>query len=136
MELKFRACDLSGEYRMLTVKQLSWEVHPDGILRLHFCGSADGYDTVSWLGLHSGFGAVDGSEGAEWILMKYTEQKDKNGKEIYDDDIMRKPTGQTYMVRKQRYSCGGLGILGYKDMSQDEIIGNVHENPERDWGEA
>ena len=62
-------------------------------------------------------------------VMQFTGRKDKTGEEIYDDDIMRKPTGQTYKVGKQRYSCGGLGILGYKDMSKDETIGNIHENP-------
>lgn len=61
---------------------------------------------------------------------------DKNGKEIYESDIVKR-TG--YLPQEIWFEDGGY-LIGIKDNSdhhfyqaiakQSEIIGNIHENPE------
>ena len=76
------------------------------------------------------------------ILMQYTGLKDKNGREIYEEDIVRW-NGEARVVRYcNSYSCGkyeldlhqkGMGgvLSGDPENWYDlEVIGNIYENPE------
>ncbi len=73
-------------------------------------------------------------ERGTYELMQYTGLKDKNGKEIYEGDIVREDIEErTYQVV---FSNGGFmgeskdnKILFFGD-GHVEVIGNIYENPE------
>jgi len=75
------------------------------------------------------------------ILMQYTGLKDKNGKEIYEGDIVKHDfefgngKGIVY-YSTPKFSLKEIGIKAvcdcftWDEWERFEIIGNIHENPE------
>lgn len=123
-EIKFRAWDVNAN-KMLEPWQLS--IH---------------YPKVFVQKIKNGDGEVRNVE-----LMQFTGLKDKNGKEIYEGDIVRVPDDYEeygFMAGEQReiYYLDGCFRLKPKkentrdrgntimdDMDKCEIIGNIYENP-------
>lgn len=119
-EIKFRAWD-SNEEEMYVVNSLDIEngnVEAQGD-ELSLCYRTD------IEGLHP-----------EVVLMQYTGLKDKNGKEIYEGDVVKWETGEGwfYEVRFERgefrgYREGG-NLKLWTEERYLEVSGNIYKNPD------
>ena len=113
-EIKFRACDTKNNH--------VWEINE----RLHLQLQGN-----SWKIVDIDFGS---QRWSSWndphiILSQYTGLKDKNGKGIYEGDILRRKTGYIFEVRLITWRSGRRELLTYDIIAdKDEIIGNIYEN--------
>lgn len=142
-EIKFRAWDKKSK-KMRQVVEIVWNtglyLEPnDNTVKLIW---VKGYDVIEQKDIMM-------KREKDFELMQYTGLHDKNGKEIYEGDVIKDSSGYIGKVifnTTDVASCGccydkfmGTGFLakdakpnmGYLDMDErSEVIGNIYDNPE------
>jgi len=118
-EIKFRAWDRKHP-QMFPVDKLEWHMGDNS--RLEWIVGHDDWDNDGgWTvrgGPDNGF-----ANGPRYILMQFTGLKDKNGKEIYEGDILKHNQGN--------YAIEFIaGAFSYDENNELEVIGNIYENPD------
>jgi len=71
------------------------------------------------------------SENSYFILQQFTGLKDKNGKEIYEGDILElKHNDRVVLKHIVVWNEKRCGWSDYEPKNEFEVIGNIYENPE------
>lgn len=135
-EIKFRAWNNEWK-RMKPVAKLTFERHIQSLMVYN--DATDGYGNVSiyekW---------EDCVIGDDVILMQFTGLLDKNGKEIYEGDVVEYKAYGTWHKDEVKFSNGKFHgqLSGVRDDLQSnydlglietlgcEIVGNIYENPD------
>ncbi len=121
-EIKFRAWD-KEEKKLSYVSEIYWSSSEICIWR----EKNDDYELLPW--------------DDRLILMQYTGIKDKNGKEIFEGDIVRFGNHTNIIapvvyegsmfLPDDKYTKGKMtSSLGFYAESELEVLGNIYENPD------
>jgi uncharacterized phage protein (TIGR01671 family) len=132
-EIKFRAWDPTEKFMFQNIV-----IGASGkLVAVEYMYSADEIDLTYYT-------TTNGENERAFIPMQYTGLKDKNGKDIYEGDILKTPTAVWKDIFNYTYVQYRSDIASYVKRGEDnrgyvrleirveqvEIIGNIYENPE------
>jgi len=128
-DIKFRAWDYK-EKRMVKVLAIDWEHQKITCEAGINHKGVEGYERC----YHQ---PLDNFE-----ILQFTGVRDKNGKEIYEGDILRNSFGSLYVVKwvssMMAFMCSPLKVVyevRHIDNLDAEVVGNIFENTELSGGE-
>ncbi len=136
--IKFRVWDKEHK-RMLNIETLALSFSPKGVLTSIYTYGPDFSNDPEIIG-------DDKPDLDSVILEQFTGLKDVNGKEIYEGDILRTKAGLIQIVEQGILEADREDIINgfyannlsdekpHTFSYDDEVIGNVHENPELSEG--
>ena len=121
-EIKFRAWDNFNKQMLYPEQHFK-----DDVMVIRCLSGMVGYEWDS-----EGGGGVE--DNKYLIPLQFTGLKDKNGKEIYEGDILfDEINDEKLLVEWDKSGCWKIGRVwacNYSANGADEIIGNIYENPE------
>lgn len=139
--IKFRAWDKKRK-QLFPVHELEWDKISHSLTK---CVGYDDWDNDGYT-MHGG-GNMKFANGDRYILMQYTGIKDKNGKEIYDGDIVESKFAiyticwndkrAQFIVKVEKTESvltrhASFPLWQYVDDDGEcriEVIGNIYEHP-------
>jgi uncharacterized phage protein (TIGR01671 family) len=124
---------------MRTIKFRAWHSEQKRMFAVYGLGS-DFVTENTFDGVDPGINAFYGDDMNFIHIMQFTGRTDKNGKEIYDGDIIKEYDEVVKVFYNDctasfdiEYSGGDCDRLVYKDGHSEhsfEVLGNIYENPE------
>lgn len=125
---------------MRNVKFRAWVPDIESMIRVDYVGWIETRaDVITDIGGWDdiGYTDVDLEGGENCVLMQYTGLKDKNGREIFEGDILQSHMGLhvvayetgCYLARQDNES-GFDSVIAAQHFHQVEVVGNRYENPE------
>lgn len=134
-EVKYRAWDKKRK-EMFPVHELGFDRNCGKLVTIK------GYihDEKDVWDVYGGHKMMYASE-SRYELLEYTGLKDKNGREIYECDIVEQLSERTYTSVKGIVKfvdgsyvietlSGDDGVFLFDDVAYNEVLGNIYENPE------